>query len=420
VSLEHIIPDINPGSGFAWSADSTRLVFSTSQPPSFIDIYSVVDSSATHLLSLGFAELKDLAWAPSSQNIAVSIRLRNEEFYRLLLLNTNGHAEYCQPEDGDVHSPVWISASNELDYLVQKDTNDSVLASRSCSGAKVIASQRAGSMRLQNDGYRHSELPLIESGAFQPPKLFLLKNRQMIAFNDKHEVHFHRSISVSQIWIHGSGHLIPVWLWAKSSSMPSDRAIVIVHGGPHLHESADWDPLREAFAQSGFTVLAVNYSGSTGYGAGFENTTDADVQSSDLEASIRYLEVSRGIKGEHIVVLASSYGTTVLMHALRRHPDLCKMIVFSPFLGGRDGYINPVPIEFTGTVLAFHGARDPISKPGAALYYIGLLFDHEALAHRFYWRIFDDEAHGFARIDSLQEIYGTIICATNAACAVSL
>lgn len=194
----------------------------------------------------------------------------------------------------------------------------------------------------------------------------------------------------------------------------------MVHGGPHLHESAAWDPLRQALAQDGFTVLAVNYSGSTGYGAAFENTDSPDVQASDLAASIRYLEVSRGIKAEHIVVVASSYGTTVLLDALRQNPNLCKVIVFAPFLSGGDEYRNSEPIDFAGLVLAFHGARDPISKPEAAFYSLSILFSNTALEHKFYWRTFDDEAHGFARINSLQEIYGTILCAVNAACAASL
>ena len=190
--------------------------------------------------------------------------------------------------------------------------------------------------------------------------------------------------------------------------------------GPHLHESADWEPLRQAFARDGFTVLAVNYSGSTGYGAGFENTSDPDVQASDLAASVSYLEVSRGIKAEHIVVVASSYGTTVLLNALRQNPDLCKVVVFAPFLGGGNEYRNTEPIDFAGIVLAFHGARDPISKPEAAFYSLSTLFNNKSAEHKFYWRTFDDEAHGFARINSLQEIYGTIICAMNAACAASL
>ena len=420
VRVEHFIPDINPGSGFAWSADSNSLVFSTSRPPSYIDTYNFVDHSTRHLFSLGFADSKDLSWAPSAQYIAVSVRPRNEAFYRLVLLTATGRATYCRPEDGDVHNPVWVNAQSQLYYLVQKNTNDSILTSRACSDPEVIASLQAGSMRLQNDGYGHSEVPLFESGPFHPPTLFVLKKRQMIAFHREHGDTRYRSIGATQIWIHGPGHLIPAWLWAKGSSTPGDRAIVMVHGGPHLHESAEWDPLRQALAQDGFTVLAVNYSGSTGYGADFENTASPDVQASDLAASVRYLEVSRGIKAEHIVVVASSYGTTVLLNALRQNPSLCKVIVFAPFLGGSNEYRNTEPIDFAGIVLAFHGARDPISKPEAAFYSLSTLFNNKSAEHKFYWRTFDDEAHGFARINSLQEIYGTILCAANDACAASL
>jgi dipeptidyl aminopeptidase/acylaminoacyl peptidase len=417
--LDHIIPGINPGSGFAWSADSSSLVFSTSLPPFYIDSYNLVDHSTRHVFSLNFADSKDLSWAPSPQ-IAVSVRPRNEAFYRLVLLTETGHATYCRPGDGDVHNPVWVNAQSELYYLVQKNTNDSILISRGCSDSKVIASMQAGSMRLQNDGYKHSELPLFESGPFHPPILFVLKKQQMIALHPEHSDTRYRSIGATQIWIHGAGHLVPAWLWAKGSSTRGDRAIVIVHGGPHLHESAEWDPLRQALAQDGFTILAVNYSGSTGYGADFENTDRPDVQASDLAASVRYLEASRGIKAEHIVVVASSYGTTVLLNALRQNPDLCKVIVFAPFLGGGDEYRNSEPIDFEGIVLAFHGARDPISRPEAAFYSLSTLFSNKGVKNKFYWRTFDDEAHGFARINSLQEIYGTIVCAANAACAASL
>ena len=220
MSLEKIIPDINPGSGFAWSADSNSLVFSTSHPPSYIDTYNLVNHSIRHLFSLGFADSKDLSWAPSGQYIAVSVRPRNQEFYRLVLLTATGSATYCRPEDGDVHNPVWVNAQSQLYYLVQKNTTDSIHTSRACSDPEAVASLQAGSMRLQNDGYQHSEIPLFESGPLHPLGLFLLKNQQTIAFHAEQGDTGYRSIGATQIWIHSPGHLIPAWLWAKTVIYP--------------------------------------------------------------------------------------------------------------------------------------------------------------------------------------------------------
>lgn len=46
--------------------------------------------------------------------------------------------------------------------------------------------------------------------------------------------------------------------------------VVLVHSGPWMSDTADYDPLVQFFATRGYAILSVNFRGSTGYGRRFE------------------------------------------------------------------------------------------------------------------------------------------------------
>ncbi|HWV56079.1 MAG TPA: alpha/beta fold hydrolase [Longimicrobiales bacterium] len=68
---------------------------------------------------------------------------------------------------------------------------------------------------------------------------------------------------------------IPARVFKPLAPHPGSRALIWVHGGVHSHVAPDpyWPFIREA-VERGFTVVAPDYRGSTGYGKAFHDAID--------------------------------------------------------------------------------------------------------------------------------------------------
>jgi len=307
-------------------------------------------------------------------------------------------------------SPVWVNQRNKLEFLLQTDSNQSLQITRGCKRPSILVCPLSGAGHLQSDGYYHATLPFIESGLDGPPQM-TLPGGHGTPYGLESSEHEPRLSEVQQLWLSRPGHRLAVWLWQSKSSSQVGRVLLFVHGGPHLHESAQWEPLRYAFLRSGYLELALDYGGSSGYGSEYESKTDLDDQAADLLAAVQFLVRSQGVSTQHIGIMASSYGTQVLLRALTLDPRICGLVIFAPFLGTADPIDSAFRIPFNGKVIAFHGHNDPISDPQSALFALRQLFPDAVSRGDFYWREFAHEGHGFNRVSSLQEVYGTTMCA---------
>ncbi|MFO1431505.1 MAG: O-antigen ligase family protein [Candidatus Competibacteraceae bacterium] len=92
------------------------------------------------------------------------------------------------------------------------------------------------------------------------------------------------------------------------------RAVVWLHGGPRENVSPRYSPYFDRLNRLGFAVLAVNYPGSTGFGADYEaQFQDPALLTDSVDAAVRYL-AGHGIK--RIVAWSVSTGASVLRTAL--------------------------------------------------------------------------------------------------------
>ena len=64
---------------------------------------------------------------------------------------------------------------------------------------------------------------------------------------------------------------------------PNGAAILHPHGGPSAQYCYEWDILAQYFIAKGYTFLAPNYRGSTGYGVEFEHANYDDWGISDTQ-----------------------------------------------------------------------------------------------------------------------------------------
>ncbi len=102
-------------------------------------------------------------------------------------------------------------------------------------------------------------------------------------------------------------------------------AIVLVHGGPGGQSRTGYNPLVQHLVNHGFTVLAANNRGSSGYGKTFNHMDDkrhGEVDLQDIVYARKYLESQDWVDGGNIAIMGGSYGGYMVAAALAFEPDV--------------------------------------------------------------------------------------------------
>jgi dipeptidyl aminopeptidase/acylaminoacyl peptidase len=123
------------------------------------------------------------------------------------------------------------------------------------------------------------------------------------------------------------GQKIPAYVTRPKDAGSSPTPLVVsIHGGPTLRDSWRFDSFNQFFASRGYTVLQVNYRGSSGYGAAFQsaglrNRIDT-VVIDDIADGVRHLIARGEVDPARVVVTGGSFGGWATYTSLIRYPDL--------------------------------------------------------------------------------------------------
>lgn len=112
---------------------------------------------------------------------------------------------------------------------------------------------------------------------------------------------------------------VPALLYRAENSK---RAVVYIHGGPNWNLQFSWNPEISYMVAQGWTVIAPNYRGSTGYGKAWQNASRYDmggVDAADCAACAKYL-LNNGY--EKVAVTGRSHGGFLTMCCLTFYPEL--------------------------------------------------------------------------------------------------
>jgi dipeptidyl aminopeptidase/acylaminoacyl peptidase len=118
---------------------------------------------------------------------------------------------------------------------------------------------------------------------------------------------------------------IPAWLFVPRAARSRRAAVVNVHGGPEAQVINEWDAGYQFMAVIGYTVLAPNYRGGTGYGRKWRRISDRDLGGADMKDIIeggRWLLRRKYCPQNRLGIMGISYGGYSVAHCLEQAPDL--------------------------------------------------------------------------------------------------
>lgn len=206
--------------------------------------------------------------------------------------------------------------------------------------------------------------------------------------------------------------------------------IVFIHGGPTSSAARQLRLGQRYWTSRGFSVVDVDYRGSTGYGRRYRNLLRGNWCRSDVDdavAAARYLADRGDVDGDRLVIRGGSAGGTTTLLALAHHDvfatgtdlfgvaDLEALLtddhkfesqyavsLVAPWPEGAEVYAARSPINhveaITRPLLVLQGSDDPVVPPAHSEKIV------EAMRRKGIpvgYLVFDGEGHGFRRAENI-------------------
>ncbi len=221
----------------------------------------------------------------------------------------------------------------------------------------------------------------------------------------------------------------------RSISIKDIPVIISVHGGPEGQERPGFNALYQYYLSRGYSIIAPNVRGSTGYGKTFTHLDDVRKREDTLKDLIhitKWLRDSGGADPKRIAVMGGSYGGYMTLAAITLYPDTFAAAVdtvgisnWESFFKNTSGYrkrqreveygsmekdgdflrsISPIAkVDRIKTPLfVIAGKNDPRVPYTEAEQMVGALKKRGAVVQ---YKLYDDEGHGVSKLKNRLELY---------------
>ena len=380
-----------------WSPDGSWIAF-ISQEAGWNDLWMIrPDGDGLHQLTNVGADISDLEWSPDGKQIACTVN-RNGSFDLGCVDAESGEVLDLRGGIGYHSRPQWTPAGDALTF--------------------------------------EYESPV------EPPDLFRIdlatRHVNQLTFSNPPAMAKNEPVLPECVSYRSAGGLeIPAFLFRPKK--PNGAAILHPHGGPSSLYAAEWDVLAQYLVAKGYTFLAPNYRGSTGFGVEFEHANYNDWGKGDVQDCLhgaRLLREMPGIDPARLAIFGGSYGGYLTVCALSRDPEYlfaCGIAKYGDsnlvsswaqcsrhlrlyteiFLGhparNRQVYIDGSPIRDVANVrkpvLIVHGLLDDVVPPEASEEWVEALRAH---GKTFEYKTYPDEPHGFLRRANQLDVYARV------------
>ena len=202
---------------------------------------------------------------------------------------------------------AFAQAQARIDTLHPDTINN--IAGRDQSSAGFV--YRRFSDRLPGEWWRFdphtkkNELLLVENPLIEPTEMV---NTEVVAFPARDGTTIHGYLTKAPDWDGQPG-----------------KTILMIHGGPRARDYWEWDREAQYFAALGYSVLKVNYRGSSGYGLEYSPYYHYSSMLSSVSDTIdatKWLIAEGVAKPKAVAIYGSSFGGHVALSCVADAPEL--------------------------------------------------------------------------------------------------
>ena len=445
----------------AWSFNDRSLIVSHSNEQLSLDndLYLVDTQTrqATHLTPhQGAAEFGDVTFAPNGHTIFFGTN-DNREYYSLAEMDLESKkVRILDDTQWDLAAAEMSDDGSLYAYTINRDGfSELYVRGLETDGKPLITvmGEKGSPVGLPGKGIvsglqfskDNSKLAFVFNGARYNSDVWLydLKTHQLSQVTHSSTAGIPRSSFMEPQLIRYKsfdGREIPAWYYRPNNFQVDGMAhpgpvIVSVHGGPEGQEQPGFSSIYQYFLARGYSILAPNVRGSTGYGKTYTHLDDVRKREDsvkDLAAAVDWLKTSGGADPRRIAVMGGSYGGYMTLAAVTLYPDLWAAAVdtvgianFESFLKNTSGYrrklreveygslerdldflraISPLgKVERIKTpLMIIAGKNDPRVPYTEAEQMVKALHERKAIIE---YKLFEDEGHGVAKLSNRLIVY---------------
>ncbi len=232
------------------------------------------------------------------------------------------------------------------------------------------------------------------------------------------------------------GRMVPAFLYrAPGFENKIAPVIVSIHGGPEGQEQARFDMSYQYLLSQGFSILAPNVRGSTGYGKTYNHLDDVRLREDsvkDIAAAVDWLVKSKVADPEKIIAYGGSYGGYMVLASITLYPDLWAGAVnffgianFETFLKETAGYRRRIreveygsldhDLDFLRAIsplykvdkikcplMVAQGSKDPRVPECESRQIVDAVKARGGIAE---YVLFPDEGHGFVKLENKMVLF---------------
>jgi len=272
------------------------------------------------------------SWSPSDKKLAFLSDVKGKN--QVVVQDFQGKEHFFlnlkegEEAMGDMQGPSWAPAGDKVYYAVCKHSRSS-LYEHPFDGEKKALPFPEGTIHLHRVSKDGKTIIGLHSSLSSPYSVYLHKtesNTVTPITSSKHSVDLSKLAKPKSVWYNSTDGLkIHAWYLPAGSGATPHAGVVWPHGGPWWQTYDMWGAYLQSISQSGFAVLAPNFRGSTGYGAGFRNMDLSDPGGGDLEdvvAGAKWLAKQPAIDKSKIAIMGGSYGGFMTLMALTKKPEV--------------------------------------------------------------------------------------------------
>ncbi|MCE9647792.1 MAG: S9 family peptidase [Chloroflexi bacterium] len=266
------------------------------------------------------------AWSPDSKFLAFSGE--NDEWHDIGLFNVETQEiTWVNESEGDDTQPAWSRKGECLGWVHSEGARTSFQFKK---GNDAVKQKKIGDGVHYFPRFTGDELVILYEDPHHPCDLWKINlesgTLQQLTNSLPDDLRDEEFIQPEEVWYSGrDGTRVPALLYRPRNAGPNSPAVISIHGGPNWLYQFLWQPMMSHLASRGWTVLAPNYRGSTGYGKKWQNASRYDMGGVDMEdcaAGVQYLIDNDLADKNKIAVTGRSHGGFLTMSCLTSHPEL--------------------------------------------------------------------------------------------------